>query len=84
MPVLKGRQVLEQLDGLAARLDLCVFPGTRRAFCDDLVVDHDGRDGGRETAGDDGGDFAGHDAVVGAAEGEGEVVVEVGLTHGFQ
>ena len=84
MPILKRRQVLEELEGLAARLDLCVFPRARGAFGHDLVVDHDGCDGGWETTGYDGWDFAGHDAVAGAAEGEGEEVVEVGLSGGVQ
>lgn len=70
MPILKRRQILEELEGLTARLHLCVFARARGAFGHNLVVDHDGRDGGWETAGYDGWDFAGHDAVAGAAEGE--------------
>lgn len=84
VPILKRCQTMEELEGVAASFHLCVFPGARGPFCYNLVVDHDGCYGGWKTTRNDGWNFAGHDAVVGAAEGEGEEVVEVGLSYGIE
>ena len=77
--ILEWRQFLKQLERLATSFDLGVLSRACRTFCHDLIVDHDGCYGGWQTTRDDGWDLAGHDAIVGAAKGEGEEVVEVGL-----
>ena len=74
-------QTIEQVEGLLAGLDLCVFARRGARVGDDIVVDHD--DGDDEACAygqwSRGWELVGHDAVVGAAEGVDEPVVEKSL-----
>lgn len=76
---LKRSQTLQELQSIATSLDLRVLPTASLPLRYNLAMDHDACDGGHGTSWDDGWDLAGHESVVGAAEGEGHAVVEIGL-----
>lgn len=77
--ILEWGYALQQFQCVLASLDLCIFPTARLSLCYDVVMDHYHCKRGYRTAGNEGRELAGHEAVVCAAEGKGHEVVEVGL-----
>lgn len=70
-PKLKRRQTLQLLQRITASFHFRIFAAARLPLGYNLVVNHEGRDGSDRATGHDGWDFAGHETVVCAAEGEG-------------
>ena len=76
---LTRRDPLQRLPRILASLDLGILPTTSLPFTNDLIMYHNHSDRSDRIAGDDGGNFTGHETVVGATERQAHEAVEVCL-----